>query len=351
MLLLTTYVLIAILFSFACSIFEAVLLSVSSAHIALMKNQGHRRAGILLKELKQDIGKPLAAILSLNTIAHTIGAVGAGAQAAFVFGSAYVGLASVVLTLLILVLSEIIPKTLGATYWRQLAPITAYSLKYLIFLLYPLVKLSEKITEKIPNDPTLNGFTRREFAAMADISTQYGQLGAQESEFLKKLMQLRGTQVKTAMTPRTVIFSLPQQLTVEEFFHKYDKATFTRIPIYDRGSEDIVGYVFRSDLFLAQARGNGANQLFTYRREFPVLLPNASLTHALNEMLKLHVHLTLVANEYGEVEGILSLEDVLEKMLGLEIIDEKDHFVNMQMEAKKQHRRRARKTNLKDGND
>lgn len=344
MLLLITYILIALIFSFACSIFEAVLLSITDAHVGLMKNQKKPAAGELLEELKADISKPLAAILSLNTIAHTIGAAGAGAQATVVFGSAYLGIASVVLTLLILIFSEIIPKTLGATYWRQLAPITAYSLKYLIFVLYPLVKLSTKITANIPSEAGVTGFSRKEFVAMAEISSQSGLLAEQESQFLKNLMNLRGTQVKDAMTPRVVIFSLPQQLTVEEFFHKHDKVSFSRIPIFDSSPEDISGYVIRSDLFLAQARGNGANTLANYRRSLPALLPTMPLTHALNQMLELRVHLLLVINEYGDVEGIISLEDALETMLGLEIIDEKDRAIDMQKEAKRLWRQRDNKS-------
>ncbi len=340
MLLLFTYILIAILFSFACSIFEAVLLSANHAHIALMKKEG-QPGGTLLKTLKDDISKPLAAILTLNTIAHTIGAAGAGAQAAIVFGSAYVGVASAILTLLILIFSEIIPKTLGAAYWRQLAPVTAYSLKYLIILLYPFVKLSEKITGKLSSGPTLNGFSREEFAAMAEISSKDGQLAKQESQFLKNLMMLHGMKVKDAMTPRTVIFSLSQQLTVEEFFHKYDKVTFTRIPIFEGDSEDITGYVFRSDLLLAQARGNGDSLLANYRRDLPALLSIMPLSHALNEMLKRRIHLLLVVNEYGDVRGIITLEDAMETMLGFEIVDEKDQATDMQKEAKKLWKRRA----------
>jgi CBS domain containing-hemolysin-like protein len=347
MLLLITYILVAILFSFACSIFEAVLLSVNSAHIALMQKD-QQPAGALLKKLKDDISNPLAAILTLNTIAHTIGAAGAGAQAAILFGSAYVGIASAILTLLILVFSEIIPKTLGAYYWRQLAPLTAYSLEYLIIILYPFVKLSKKISGNITSETTLNGFSREEFAAMAEISSQDGQLVEQESDFLKNLMMLREMQVKDAMTPRTVIFSLSQQLTVEEFFHKYDKVSFSRIPVFKGNREDITGYVFRSDLLLAQARGNGHSLLANYRHDLPALLPTMPLIHVLNKMLKQRVHLILAVNEYGSVEGIITLEDVLETMLGFEIVDEKDQTVDMQKEAKKRWKRRASKIIMND---
>ena len=186
MTLLIIYVAIALVFSFLCSIAEAVLLSVTTAHITLLEQEG-KRAGLLLRELKSDINKPLAAILTLNTIAHTVGAVGAGAQAAIVFGSAWVGAASAVLTLLILVLSEIIPKTLGATYWRSLAGITAHSLKILVFLLYPFVVLSEMLTRGLSRNRELEGFSREEFAAMADLGEQEGQLEKRESRILKNM--------------------------------------------------------------------------------------------------------------------------------------------------------------------
>ncbi|UTA48488.1 hemolysin family protein [Simiduia sp. 21SJ11W-1] len=340
--LLAIYIAISLVFSFACSVFEAVLLSVNSAYISLMEKRG-QPAGALLKSLKADVSKPLAAILTLNTIAHTVGAAGAGAEAAKLFGSAYVGVISAVLTLLILVFSEIIPKTLGATYWRKLAPLTAHCLKYLIIVLYPFVKLSDKITGGISGEPTLNGFSREEFAAMAEISTQAGQLAKQESRLLRSLMKLRNLRVKDAMTPRTVIFSLSEDLTVEEYFHKYDKVNFSRVPIFDGDREKVTGFVFRNDLLLAQARGNGENPLQNYCRELPALIGTTSLLHALNEMLGQRVHIMLVVSEYGGVEGILTLEDVMETMLGFEIVDEKDKAVDMQKEAKRLWRRRAGK--------
>ncbi len=341
MILLIIYVLIAILFSFACSIFEAVILSTNNAFIAMKEKDGHS-SGVILKSLKEDISKPLAAILTLNTITHTIGAAGAGAQASAVFGSAYVGIISAILTLLILVFSEIIPKTLGAIYWKQLAPITAYSLKYLIIILYPFVKLSDLITGKMNNEPTLSGFSREEFAIMADLSNQDGQLLAQESVFLKNLMHLHQSTVKEAMTPRTVMFTLADTVTVEEFFHKYCQITFSRIPIFHQDNENITGYVFRSDLLLAQARGNGSRTLDNYSHKLPALLPESPLSLALNQMLEQRVHMILVVNEYGSIEGIITMEDVMETMLGFEIVDEKDKTIDMQKEALKRWQKKER---------
>ena len=195
MFLLITYVLFALVFSFLCSIAEAVILSVTSAYVALKEKDG-KPSGTLLRKLKAEINKPLAAILTLNTIAHTVGAVGAGAQAVVVFGSAYLGVASAVLTLLILVVSEIIPKTLGAHHWRKLAPATAYGLRFLIWLLYPFVLLSEKLTGGITKGTTLSGFSRREFAVMADLGAEEGQLAKRESEILKNLLQLRKIRIQ-----------------------------------------------------------------------------------------------------------------------------------------------------------
>jgi CBS domain containing-hemolysin-like protein len=346
MLLLVTYVLVALGFSFLCSVAEAVLLSVTTAHVALLEKQG-KSSGVLLRNLKDNINKPLAAILTLNTIAHTIGAAGAGAQAAIVFGSAYVGVASAILTLLILVFSEIIPKSLGAYYWRQLAPMTAFTLKYLIFILYPFVKLSEKLTSRFTSGPTLSGFSREEFLAIADVSHKEGQIAEQESHLLQNLLLFRDACVSVAMTPRTVIFSLSETITVEEFFHKHDHAPFSRVPIYCSEPENITGFVFRSDLLLAQARGNGSKVLSNYRRDITVTLESMSLSHVFNELLRSRVHMMLVVDEYGGVEGIITLEDVLETLLGLEIVDEKDEAVDMQKEARRLWRQRADKMGIK----
>ncbi len=345
MLLLITYILIALVFSFLCSIAEAVILSVTSAHIALLEKEG-KRSGRQLRRLKADINKPLAAILTLNTIAHTVGAAGAGAQAAKVFGSAYVGIASAVLTLLILVFSEIIPKTLGAHYWRQLAPMSAYSLKGLVWLLYPFVKLSEFITKGLTHGPNLTGFSRREFVAMAELSVKEGQLGKQESIIMKNLLRLRKTEIAAAMTPRTVVFSLPETLLVDDFFHNYGQVRFSRIPIYADNKDQVTGFVLRSDLLLAQARGNSDSPLSKYRRSIPALLAKMSLSQAFDEFIRLRAHIILVVDEYGGIKGVLTLEDLIETVLGLEIVDEGDEEVDMQQFARRLWRRRAKEMKL-----
>ena len=345
MTLLIVYVLIALGFSFLCSIAEAVLLSVSSAFVALKEEEGHP-SGAILRKLKDNINQPLAAILTLNTIAHTAGAAGAGAQAAAVFGSAYLGIASAILTILILVFSEIIPKTLGAHYWRQLAPATAYGLRFLVWLLYPFVKLSEWITGGITEGPTLNGFSRQEFAAMADLSAEEGELGEQESMVVKNLLALQDTPVHAAMTPRTVVFSLPESTTVEEFFHRYEQEPFSRIPIYQDEPDQVTGFVLRSDLLLAQARGNPHKLLEKYRRNMPSVPETLTMRRAFNRAQKERAHMMLVVDEYGDAQGILTLEDIIETLLGLEIVDESDATIDMQDLARRKWRRRARDMGL-----
>ena len=345
MTLLIVYVAVALIFSFLCSIAEAVLLSVTTAHITVLEQEG-RSSGTLLRELKSDINKPLSAILTLNTIAHTMGAVGAGAQAAIVFGSAWVGLASAVLTLMILVFSEIIPKTLGATYWRSLASMTAHSLKFLVWVLYPFVKLSELLTKGLSRNRELEGFSREEFAAMADLGEQEGQLEERESLILKNMFLLHETRVTDVMTPRPVVFSLPESLAVSEYFDSHYDSRFSRIPVYSGDREQLTGFVLKDDLLLAQARNNTANTLAHYRRDLPALLDTTSLSDAFEEILHKRGHIMMIVDEYGGMEGIITMEDILETLLGLEIMDESDKTADMQQHARRMWRKRAQEMGL-----
>ena len=349
MALLFTYVFIALGFSFLCSIAEAVILSVNTPYITLLTRHG-KPSGAVLGRMKAEINSTLAAILTLNTIAHTVGAVGAGAQAAQVFGNAWVGVTSAVLTLLILVFSEIIPKTLGAYYWKQLAPATAYVLQVMVWLLWPFVKMAELITRGLSHGPVLTGFNRDELAAMADISAGEGLLDREETHILKNLLRLRGSKVTDIMTPRTVIFSLPEDLRVEEFFWKYESQRFSRIPIYADDSEHLNGFVLRSDLLLAQARGNTDTPLANYRRELHALPASISPSRAFNALLEKRAHLMIIVDEYGTTIGLVTLEDILETLLGLEIVDESDQAEDMQAHARRLWRKRAREMGL-DGID
>ena len=341
MTLLVAYILFALLFSFLCSIAEAVILSITPAYIALLEKSG-RSSGALLRRLKANVNKPLAAILTMNTIAHTIGAAGAGAQVTVVFGNAYLGIASAILTLLILIFSEIIPKTLGAHHWRQLAPATAHGLRILIWLLYPFVLLTERMSRALAEGPVMSGFSREEFSVMAELSAEEGELAERESEVLKNLMRLRETRVKDAMTPRPVVFSLPQGMNVADFFDCHESVRFSRIPVYDVDPDCIEGFVLRSDLLLARANGETTLTLDAFRRRMPVLPESLSLARAFNDVLRVRAHIAQVVDEFGTPAGILTLEDIIETLLGLEIVDEGDTAEDMQELARVLWQRRAR---------
>ncbi len=347
MLLLIIYVFIALGFSFICSIAEAVILSVSNAYIQMLEQSG-KKSGKLLAAQSQDINKPLSAILTLNTIAHTMGAAGAGAQAAKVFGDAYIGLISAVLTLLILVFSEIIPKTLGATYWRQLAPMTAHFLKFLIFVLYPFVKMSQIMTKGFTEESPLKGLSRAELHAMAELSGQEGQLALHEATILKSLMSMHELTIRGAMTHRTKVFSVPQEMTISEFFAEHEAVGFSRIPIYeDNDTEKIIGFVMRNDLLVAKAEQHSDRPLSEFVKDMQTLLSSMPLSSTFNLFLKNKVHILLVVDEYGGLEGILTLEDLLESILGVQIDDEKDQHVSMREIAEDLAKQRQEQQTLK----
>nr|WP_136250598.1 CNNM domain-containing protein [Ningiella ruwaisensis] len=343
MVLLLIYVAIALGISFLCSIAEAVILSVSQAYISLLEKEG-RPSGKLLSGLTSDINKPLSAILTLNTISHTMGAAGAGAQAVKVFGDAYLGIISAVLTFLILVFSEIIPKTLGATFWRPLAPATAYFLKYLIIALYPFVKMSQKLTSGFTEESPLKGLSRSELLAMAELSGREGQLAQQEANFLQNLLSLHELKIVDAMTHRTVVFSLSDQTTVNEFVAEYQDNPFSRIPVYENDeNEHITGYVLKTDVLLAAANGKGSAKLAEFAKSMVTLLGDMPLAATFDHFLNSRVHMLLVVDEYGGLEGILTLEDLLESLLGVEIVDEQDKTVSMKKLAKVLWKRREKR--------
>ena len=345
MFLLIFYVLIALFFSFLCSIAEAVLLCVTQPYIASLTQKGNR-SGALLEQLKKDVNRPLAAILSLNTVAHTVGATGAGAQALLVFGSTYMALFSAILTLLILVFSEIIPKTIGAVYWRQLAPVMAPTIKYLIWLLYPLVLLSEGLTRWLSHKGHEKEFSREEFAAMADLGREEGELETEELHILRNLLRFRSTLAKDIMTPRTVVFSLPENLTIAEYFDQHSSHIFSRIPIYRNDREDLTGYVLKNDLLLAHAQNDHHLPLHEFKRELKVVPTTKSLSELFELFIRGREPIALTVDEHGGMAGIVTLEDVVETLVGMEIVDESDETVDMQALARDLWEERAQKNGL-----
>ncbi len=340
MTLLVSYVLLALVVSFLCSISEAVLLSIRRSYVVTLAKTRPETAK-MLTGLLENLDRPLAAILSLNTIAHTVGAAGAGAQAAFVFGDAVVGVFSGVLTLLILVLSEIIPKTLGATHWRALAPTVGRSLVALIALMKPFVWMSQKITGAISHGQASIAFTREEFVAMVDIGTKQGQLEQRESRIFRSMMKLDKLRVKDVMTPRNVVFTVPAKTTIAEFVKEHSDQPFSRVPVYGEEIDDINGFVIKSDVLTRYAKDGGSMPLAEIKRAIPTVLDTLSLSTVFERLIEDRNHIALVVDEYGEVEGLVTLEDVVETVLGFEIVDESDPVEDMRALARKHWRERA----------
>jgi CBS domain containing-hemolysin-like protein len=345
MALLLLYFAIALGVSFLCSIMEAVLLSVTPSYIALHEQRGGRTAE-RLRSLKDDIDRPLAAILSLNTIAHTVGAMGAGAQAAIVFGQAYLGIISGILTLLILVLSEIIPKTLGALYWRAMVPAVVGLLWPLMWLLWPLVKLSELITGVLSRGRTESSVSREEVAAMAELGTREGVIEEGESRILTHLFRFGSQRAGDIMTPRTVMFTLQEEATVADAMAGAAEIPFSRIPVYGANLDDVTGFVLKDEILLEAARDHTQKILREIKRDLMVVPETMPLPDLFERMLGQPAHIALVVDEYGGTAGLITLEDLVETVLGLEIVDEVDTTEDMQAFARQQWRRRARLLDL-----
>lgn len=345
-LLLITYLLIAIGFSFLCSIAEAVLLSITPSYLAERRKDPSKSAKRIVA-LKNNIDRPLAAILSLNTIAHTVGAAGVGAQAAKIYGDRYVGLISGILTLLILVFSEIIPKTVGALYWRPLASPMAVAVQWLIYALYPFVWLSEFLTSLLSRGHEQKLVTREEIAAIADLGTEEGLLRARESKILRNLFRLDSIHVEHVMTPRTVVIALEQTRTIDSIAEEIKQLPVSRIPIYSERRDNVSGFVLKSDLLIALSSGQGERTIAEFSRRIHAVKEADRITEVFDQLLTNRAHIALVVDDFGGMEGIVTLEDVVETLLGLEIVDEHDQAVDMQSIARQRWRARLEKQGIK----
>jgi CBS domain containing-hemolysin-like protein len=345
MTLLLFYVALALGVSFLCSVMEAVLLSVSPSFMAQMEQRGGW-LGRKLRALKDDIDRPLAAILSLNTIAHTVGAAGAGAQAASIYGDAYVGIISAVLTFLILVLSEIIPKTLGAVYWRQLTPVVVRILIPTIWFMWPLVKLAEGLTKLLARGRKKVLVSREEFTALAELGAQEGVFHEDESRLLKNLFRFRQVRARDIMTPRTVVFALRETLTVAETLAAHQDLRFSRIPVYGKDDDDVTSFVLKSDILLRAAQQQGDIPLSDLKRPILIVPPDLPLRDLFERLMNERAHLALVVDEYGGTAGLVTMEDLVETLLGLEIVDETDAHQDMQELARQQWFKRARRLGI-----
>lgn len=347
MTLLLFYLFLALIVSFLCSIMEAVLLSTTLSYLTVKEENGNRSAKKFIT-LKQDIDRPLSAILSLNTIAHTVGAAGVGAQATKVFGEVYFGIISAILTILILVLSEIIPKTIGARYWRELAMISGHAIRITIFITYPLVIIFPYITRLFSKRQNESTVSREEISALANIGTEEGIFGEKENKIIQNLIRLKSIRVSEIMTPRVVVSVADENMTLKDFLKNKEFLHFSRIPIYSENIENITGYVFRQTVFEKLAEDQVGLKLKDIKRDIVVVPETNPLFKVWETLLEKKEHLVLIVDEYGGMGGIVTMEDIIETLLGFEIVDETDTITDMQQYARERWNMRQTKYNLLD---
>ena len=340
MTLLLFYLTLAIGVSFLCSVLEAVLLSITPSFTESLA-QDKPRSGAVLARVKENVGDSLAAILILNTFAHTMGAFGVGTQAVATFGAKWETLIAVILTLVILYFSEIIPKTLGATFWRGLAVPACYTILWLVKLVYPLVWISTHLTRLIGSKEE-NEVTRDEILAMVALGHKDGALVSQENQYLSNLLNLRDIPTEAVLTPRSVVHMLDQSLTVSEALDIPLTMQFSRMPIYGDSVEDVRGKVLRHDLFAAERAGKGSDRVSDYAKPIYRVSEKVPVQHLLDLFIRQKAHLFLVEDEFGQNAGIVTLEDAIETLLGREIVDESDLVPDMQALARDRYRDRLR---------
>ncbi|RSK41451.1 CNNM domain-containing protein [Mangrovimonas spongiae] len=365
--LLIFYALISIFFSFLCSILEAVLLSITPTFISLKEKEGKAYAETL-KQLKTDVDKPLIAILTLNTIAHTVGAILVGVQAKVAYAELYgtatrkvfgvtftedimVGVVSTIMTILILVASEIIPKTIGATYWKQLSNFTA---KALTIMIWPLrvtgILWLLQLTTKLIGGKGHHGsvLSREDFHAMTDLAEEKGVFLESESKVIKNMLTFKDVQAKDIMTPRTVMKIEDELMTIEEFFKKNSNIRFSRIPVYKDDSDNISGLVLKDEIFKEMAFGNGDKKLNEIKRNIIIINRTMPIPKLFEQLVESKNHMALVVDEYGSVSGLVTMEDVIETLLGMEIMDESDNIPDLQLLARRSWETRAKRLGLID---
>ncbi|MFK5973742.1 MAG: CNNM domain-containing protein [Flavobacteriaceae bacterium] len=365
MALLLFFAAISIFFSFICSILEAVLLSVTPTFINLKKKEGVSYANGL-ENLKKDVDKPLIAILTVNTIAHTVGAIMVGVQAKIAYAGIYgneqqsilgieftedlmVGVVSTLMTILILVASEIIPKTIGATYWKQLSKITTITLKGMVWvlkwtgLLWVLQLFTKLIGKKGHHGSVLS---RADFTAMTDIAHEEGVFQESESKIIKNLLRFNEILAKDIMTPRTVMKTAPESLSIKAFFKDNPKLSFSRIPVYKESMDTITGYVLKDNVLEEIIYERGKAALDTIKRDILITKRNTPIPQLFETLIEQKEHIALVVDEYGSVSGLVTMEDVIETLLGLEIMDESDGVEDLQHLARKNWEARAKRLGI-----
>ncbi len=345
--LLFIYLGVALIFSFLCSVLEAALLSTTQVHIEIKLKEGKKYAA-MLEKYKQNIDLPLAAILTLNTFAHTIGAAGVGVQVQAVWGSEYLSIASVALTLIILVFSEIIPKTLGALYWKDLGRFTAISLRIMIYSpLYPFILLTNFITRLLRrNQDEEVKISRPEFRAITDSVIEDGVINDEESQILQNLMKFQIILVKSIMTPQVVIEAADEDMSLQEYYTRHPDVSFSRIPVYKGELNKFSGFVLKDEIMEGIIHERGSDKLSSIARPLTIVHEDTPILRLFSQLLERKAHIAIVVDEYGMVSGLVTMEDVFETLIGIEIVDESDSVEDMQALARQTWEARAKKLGL-----
>lgn len=340
---------VSIVFSFLCSIWEAVLLSITPSYVSSKVREGSS-IGKTLEVYKEDIDRPLSAILTLNTVAHTAGAIGVGSAASKLFGDkdinlgfmhlSYETIVAVFMTLAILILSEIIPKTIGANNWKSLAPFTVNSLRFLLFLLAPLVWVSQLITKTLKKDKEKSVLSRSDFAAMANVAAESGEIGTDESTIINNLLNFEKLSVRDIMSPKTVALLANGDDTIKSFYDSNEKIPYSRIPLYDKDSDNLVGIVLKDDIYQNLAEDKHTMKLKDIKKPIEFVQDKTSLPDLFDTLTRQRTHLSAVVDEFGNVVGVVTMEDLFETLLGREIIDESDTVADLQQMAKEKWEKR-----------
>ncbi len=353
MFLLFLYGTLSIIFSFLCSILEAVLLSITPSFVTLKQQEGKSYVDYL-QYLKKDVDKPLIAILTLNTIAHTVGAILVGVQAENLnlkldlFGFPAVAIVSAVMTFLILTVSEIIPKTIGATYWKSLAGFTTIMLKILIFPLRwtGLLWLLQLTTRLIGKSAHVNTMSREEFMAIADTAEEEGAIKGNETTVIKNLLAFKLISAKDVMTPFTVAVIEDEETSLLEFHEGHRNLKFSRIPVFKDKSHNITGFVLKDDILEELVERNGDKKLSEIKRDILIVNNFQPIPELFNQLVKNKAHIAIVVDEFGNMIGLITMEDIIETLLGLEIMDESDNVEDMQVLARKNWENRAKRLGI-----
>lgn len=341
---LIIYGLISITFSFLCSIWEAVLLSITPSYIKRLETE-NPNIGKIVAEFKSDIDRPLSAILTLNTIAHTVGAILVGAKASEIYGTnaldvfgfafPYEGIVAGIMTLLILFASEIIPKTIGANNWKELTPFTIKCVQFIVIALSPLVWLSNLLTKMLKKDKEKSVFSKNDFSAMTDVMKDSGGIITEDHTFIKNVLNFDAMKAQDVMTPKPVMFMAPEDQPLSEFYEKHEKIPYSRIPLYSEKEDNITGFFLRNDLLIHMIEGHAEKPLSSLKKSIQIISDDTPLRTIFSILSQQTNHLAVIVNQYGSVVGLISLEDIIETLLGFEIVDETDSVSDLQILAKR----------------